>query len=46
LLIGIFLLLPNPLSSQVVARAAHRTGVSMTSATKIDLLEENRGEKS
>jgi multicomponent Na+:H+ antiporter subunit G len=46
LLIGIFLLFTNPLSSQVVARAAHRTGVSMTSATKIDLLEENRGEKS
>ena len=46
LLIGIFLLFTNPLSSQVVARAAHRTGVSMTSATKIDLLEENREEKS
>jgi multicomponent Na+:H+ antiporter subunit G len=46
LLIGIFLLFTNPLSSQVVARAAHRTGVSMTSTTKIDLLEENRGEKS
>ena len=46
LLIGIFLLFTNPLSSQVVARAAHRTGISMTSATKIDLLEENREEKS
>ena len=42
LLIGIFLLFTNPLSSQIVARAAHRNGVSMASATKIDLLEENR----
>ena len=45
LLIGIFLLFTNPLSSQVIARAAHRNGVSMTSATKIDLLEESREEK-
>ncbi|MDX1346488.1 MAG: monovalent cation/H(+) antiporter subunit G [Sedimenticolaceae bacterium] len=46
LLIGIFLLFTNPLSSQVVARAAHRNGVSMASATKIDLLEENREKQS
>ncbi len=46
LLIGIFLLLTNPLSSQVLARAAHRTGASMTGATKFDLLKENREEKS
>ena len=46
LLIGIFLLFTNPLSSQVVARAAHRTGASMSSTTNIDLLEENREEKS
>jgi len=46
LLIGIFLLFTNPLSSQVVARAAHRTGASTASATKIDLLEERREEQS
>ena len=46
LLIGIFLLFTNPLSSQVLARSAHRTGASMSSTTNIDLLEENREEKS
>ncbi|MCP3666206.1 MAG: Na+/H+ antiporter subunit G [Gammaproteobacteria bacterium] len=45
LLIGIFLLFTNPLSSQVLARAAHRSGVTKSPKTKIDRLEEDLGEK-
>lgn len=44
LLIGVFLLFTNPLSSQVLARSAHRGGVRMTSLTTIDRLAEDRGE--
>lgn len=40
LLIGLFLLFTNPLSSQVMARAAHRSGVAPTPATEVDLLDE------
>jgi multicomponent Na+:H+ antiporter subunit G len=43
-LIGLFLLFTNPLSSQVMARAAHRTEVPVTPATEVDLLDEARGE--
>ncbi|MCP4995149.1 MAG: Na+/H+ antiporter subunit G [Gammaproteobacteria bacterium] len=46
LLIGIFLLFTNPLSSQVLARAAHRSGIKKSSKTKIDRLEDDLGEKS
>ena len=46
LLIGIFLLFTNPLSSQVLARAAHRTGSRQSSSTKIDRLAEDQGESS
>ena len=46
LLIGVFLLFTNPLSSQVLARAAHRIGIRKTEATRIDHLEEDTGEKS
>jgi multicomponent Na+:H+ antiporter subunit G len=46
LLIGVFLLFTNPLSSQVLARAAHRTGVCKTDATVVDHLEDDVGEKS
>lgn len=45
LLIGLFLLFTNPLSSQVLARAAHRVGVKQAPQTVIDRLEENRGER-
>jgi multicomponent Na+:H+ antiporter subunit G len=45
LLIGVFLLFTNPLSSQVLARAAHRTGVQKTSTTELDRLEEDLGGK-
>lgn len=44
LLIGIFLLFTNPLSSQVLARAAHRRGAMKTSQTVVDRLEEDTGE--
>ncbi len=45
LLIGLFLLFTNPLSSQVLARAAHRSGVNKSPLTKIDRLAEDTGEE-
>ena len=39
-LIGLFVLFTNPLSSQVLARAAHRSGARMTKRTTIDTLDE------
>jgi multicomponent Na+:H+ antiporter subunit G len=45
LLIGIFLLFTNPLSSQVLARAAHRIGVKKAPQTVVDRLEEDLAEK-
>ncbi len=44
LLIGLFILLTNPLSSQVMARAAHRTGSAKTPLTVVDRLAEDTGE--
>lgn len=47
-LIGIFLLFTNPLSSQVLARAAHRVGVRKTVEMEVDHLEDDEraaGEK-
>lgn len=41
LLIGLFLLFTNPLSSQVLARAAHRGGGAI--ASKVDRLAEDHG---
>ncbi len=38
LLIGLFLLFTNPLSSQVLARAAHRVGIEKSSKTTVDML--------
>ena len=46
LLIGLFLLFTNPLSSQVLARAAHRVGIKQSDNTTIDKLAEDLGEKS
>jgi multicomponent Na+:H+ antiporter subunit G len=46
LLIGGFLLFTNPLSSQVLARAAHRIGMRMAPQTVVDRLEEDLGAKS
>ena len=45
LLIGVFLIFTNPLSSQVLARAAHRTGQHKTPATRVDRLAEDTGEE-
>ena len=45
LLIGIFLLFTNPLSSQVLARAAHRIGVKQAPVTVVDQLADDKGEK-
>lgn len=43
LLIGVFLLFTNPLSSQVLARTAHRIGSRQASATVVDRLDDDRG---
>ena len=45
LLIGVFLLFTNPLSSQVLARAAHRGGAPKAASTQVDMLEEDSGER-
>ena len=44
LLIGLFILFTNPISSQVLARAAHRVGAVKSSLTRVDRLSEDRGE--
>ncbi len=41
LLIALFLMFTNPLSSQVLARAAHRAGAKATGATLADALAED-----
>jgi multicomponent Na+:H+ antiporter subunit G len=46
LLIGVFLLFTNPLSSQVLANAAHRSNVGKSELTSIDHLAEDREQKS
>jgi multicomponent Na+:H+ antiporter subunit G len=43
LLIGLFILFTNPISSQVLARAAHRGGAEKSGLTEVDRLEEDRG---
>ncbi len=45
LLIGLFILFTNPLSSQVLARAAHRIGVKKAPQTIVDRLEEDLHEQ-
>ena len=44
LLIMLFLMFTNPLSSQVLARAAHRAGVRPTEATRHDQLADDHVE--
>jgi multicomponent Na+:H+ antiporter subunit G len=46
LVIGLFLLFTNPLSSQVLARATHRMRKRKSNTTTIDLLIEDEGEAS
>jgi multicomponent Na+:H+ antiporter subunit G len=45
LLIGLFLLFTNPLSSQVLARAAHRVRGEGGSVSRVDRLAEDREEQ-
>jgi len=45
LLVGLFLLFTNPLSSHVLARAAHRSGAKKSAATVIDHMSDEGGEK-
>jgi multicomponent Na+:H+ antiporter subunit G len=40
LLIGLFILFTNPISSQVLARSAHRAGVAKSPLTGVDRLAE------
>jgi multicomponent Na+:H+ antiporter subunit G len=44
LLIGVFLLFTNPLSSQVLARAAHRGGAPKATSNTVDQLQDDTGE--
>jgi multicomponent Na+:H+ antiporter subunit G len=46
LLIGVFLLFTNPLSSQVLANAAHRSHVRKSELTSVDHLAEDREQNS
>lgn len=41
--IGLFILFTNPISSQVLARAAHRSGARQSALTGVDRLEEDHG---
>lgn len=43
-LIGLFILFTNPLSSQVLARSAHRIGAEKTPKTSVDRLAQDTGE--
>jgi multicomponent Na+:H+ antiporter subunit G len=44
LLISLFILFTNPLSSQVLARSAHRIGTKKSDQTLVDRLAEDTGE--
>lgn len=46
LLIMLFMMFTNPLSSQVLARAAHRSGVAPAPGTRADALAEDHGDLS
>jgi multicomponent Na+:H+ antiporter subunit G len=43
LLVGLFILFTNPISSQVLARAAHRSGAEKSPLTTVDRLAEDQG---
>ena len=45
LLVGVFLLFTHPLSSQVLARAAHRSGAVKSPKTVVDELEQDLEDK-
>lgn len=46
LLIGLFVLFTNPLSSQILARAAHRSGSAMAASTTVDILADDLANES
>lgn len=46
MLIMLFLMFTNPLSSQVLARAAHRSGIRPTPETRHDALADDHGDLS
>jgi len=46
LLVMLFIMYTNPLSSQVLARAAHRAGVPTAGVTRHDQLAQDRGDLS
>ncbi len=46
LLIGLFILFTNPISSQVLARSAHRAGAEKSPLTGVDRLAEQEGRPS
>ena len=41
----VFILFTNPVSSHVLARAAHSIGVKLTKSTVVDKLKDTRGEE-
>ncbi len=43
MLIGLFILFTNPISSQVLARAAHRSHAEKSALTAVDRLEDDQG---
>lgn len=45
LLIGLFILFTNPISSQVLARAAHRIGTEKSEKTTVDRLADDTEER-
>lgn len=45
ILIALFLMFTNPLSSQVLARAAQRRGVEKSATTTVDRFAEDHGER-
>lgn len=45
LLIMLFIMFTNPLSSQVLARAAHRAGILPTPETRADKLADDHGDQ-
>jgi len=44
LLIGLFLIFTNPLSSQVLANTAHRGGAKKSPLTRVDRLADDQGD--
>ena len=41
IILGLFILFTNPVSSHILARAAHHMGIKMTDKTVVDMLDES-----